>query len=331
MLLHLFALLTAASTAVLIFAGGLVTSTGSGLSVPDWPNSYGWMMFTFPIENWVGGIFYEHTHRLIASTVGFLILVLAFWLWRAEPRRWVRRLGFVALGAVITQGMLGGITVLWYLPDPISIAHASLAQIVFCLTTTIALATSPGWRAGYTRRGPAPNDATLQRVAKFSLAVVYLQIVVGATMRHTDAGLAIPDFPWMFGHLVPDHWDPKIAVHFAHRVGALCVVLMLLATTGHVLAHHRRRLELLRPSILLLVLVSVQVTLGALTILSRKEYVINSLHVVTGGCVLITTLVLTLRAHRARFADANATAGDEAGAPLTAGPGHPGAAAGARA
>jgi cytochrome c oxidase assembly protein subunit 15 len=202
---------------------------------------------------------------------------------------------------------------------------------VFCLTTTIALATSPGWRAGYTRRGPAPNDATLQRVAKFSLAVVYLQIVVGATMRHTDAGLAIPDFPWMFGHLVPDHWDPKIAVHFAHRVGALCVVLMLLATTGHVLAHHRRRLELLRPSILLLVLVSVQVTLGALTILSRKEYVINSLHVVTGGCVLITTLVLTLRAHRARFADAHATAGDEAGAPLTAGPGHPGAAAGARA
>ena len=147
MLLHLFALLTAAATAVLIFAGGLVTSTGSGLSVPDWPNSYGWFMFTFPIENWVGGIFYEHSHRLIASTVGFLILVLAFWLWRVEPRRWVRRLGFIALGAVITQGMLGGITVLWYLPDPISIAHASLAQIVFCLTITIAVATSPGWKS----------------------------------------------------------------------------------------------------------------------------------------------------------------------------------------
>src|SRR5687768_18516423 len=96
MLLHLFALLTAASTAVLIFAGGLVTSTGSGLSVPDWPNSYGWNMFTFPIENWVGGIFYEHSHRLIASTVGFLILVLAFWLWRAVPRRRGRRLRFYA-------------------------------------------------------------------------------------------------------------------------------------------------------------------------------------------------------------------------------------------
>jgi len=331
MLLFLFALLTAASTAVLIFAGGLVTSTGSGLSVPDWPNSYGWFMFTFPRENWVGGIFYEHSHRLIASTVGFLILVLAFWLWRVEPRRWVRRLGFIALGAVITQGVLGGITVLWYLPDPISIAHASLAEIVFCLTTTIALVTSPGWRSRYSRRGPAPDDRTLQRVALATLATVYLQIVVGATMRHTDAGLAIPDFPWMFGHLVPDHWDPKIAIHFAHRVGALCVTLMLLATTGHVFARHRNRLELRRPSILLLALVTLQITLGALTVLSRKEYILNSLHVVTGASILATTLILTLRAHRARFGDALGPAGRVADTRLTAGPDHSGAAAGARA
>jgi cytochrome c oxidase assembly protein subunit 15 len=330
MLLHLFALLTAASTAILIFAGGLVTSTGSGLSVPDWPNSYGWFMFTFPIENWVGGIFYEHSHRLIASTVGFLILVLAFWLWRVETRQWVRRLGFIALGAVITQGMLGGITVLWYLPDPISIAHASLAQIVFCLTTTIALVTSPGWRERYARRGPVPDDRRLQRVTRMALGVIYLQIVVGATMRHTDAGLAIPDFPWMFGGVVPDHWDPKIAVHFAHRVGALLVTIMLLVTASQVFARHRPRLELLRPSILLLGLLTAQITLGALTVLSRKEYVINSLHVVTGACVLVTTLVLTLRAHRARFGDALVASG-AADTRLTAGPDPSGAAAGARA
>ena len=141
-MLPLFAALVAASTAVLIFAGGLVTSTGSGLSVPDWPNTYGWFMFAFPMSKMVGGIFYEHTHRLIASTVGFLIVVLAVWLGRAEPRPWVRRLGYLALGAVILQGILGGITVLWYLPDAISIAHASLAQILFCLTVTIALVTS---------------------------------------------------------------------------------------------------------------------------------------------------------------------------------------------
>ncbi len=309
MLLFLFALLTAASTAVLIFAGGLVTSTGSGLSVPDWPTSYGWSMFTFPVENWVGGIFYEHSHRLIASTVGFFILVLAFWLWRVEPRRWLRQLGALALAAVITQGILGGITVLWYLPDAVSIAHASLAQLVFCMTATIALATSPGWRRRYDEHGPAPNDPLLQRVALVTLGIIYAQIIVGATMRHTDAGLAIPDFPWAFGHLIPPHWDPKIAIHFAHRVGALIVSVMILATTGHVFAHQRRRLELMRPSILLLGLLALQVTLGALTVLSGKHYIINSLHVVTGALVFITTLVLTLRAHRARFADARPGAG----------------------
>src|SRR4051812_25853756 len=230
-MLPLFAALVAASTAALIFAGGLVTSTGSGLSVPDWPNTYGWFMWASPVSKMVGGIFYEHLHRLIASTVGFLIVVLAIWLYRAEPRRWVRRLGFIALGAVITQGVLGGITVLWYLPDAISIAHASLAEIVFCLTTTIALVTSPGWRNAYAgrRSSGAIEDRVLQRVASVTLAVVYVQIVVGATMRHTGAGLAIPDFPWMFGHFIPDHWDSKIAIHFAHRVGALCVTIMLLA------------------------------------------------------------------------------------------------------
>ena len=299
---HRFAALVAASTAVLIFAGGLVTSTESGLSVPDWPTTYGYSMFTFPLSKMVGGIKYEHTHRLIASTVGFLIVILAVWLWRAEPRRWVRRLGYIALAAVITQGVLGGITVLYYLPDPISIAHASLAQIVFSLTTTIAIVTSPGWMGAYSTRGAPPNDRLLQRIAIVTAAAVYVQIIIGATMRHTGAGLAIPDFPLAFGHLIPPNWDEKIAIHFAHRVGALIATVCVLATTGHVIYHHRDRTELVRPSILLLALVATQVTLGALTVLTRKDVLINSLHVVTGGCVLATTVVLALRAHRARFA-----------------------------
>ena len=307
-MLPLFAALVAASTAVLIFAGGLVTSTGSGLSVPDWPNTYGWFMWTFPLSKMVGGIFYEHLHRLVASTVGFLIVVLAVWLWRAEPRGWVRRLGYVALGAVITQGVLGGITVLWYLPDAISIAHASLAQIVFCLTTTIALATSRGWTAGYSNVGRAGldvgpcDDRILSRIAIVTTAAIYVQIVIGATMRHTGAGLAIPDFPLAFGHLVPPQWDAKIAIHFAHRVGAATVAALVLATAGHVFSHHRRRAELRRPAVLLLVLLVLQITLGALTVLSQKQFIINSLHVVNGALVLVTSLVLTLRAHRARFA-----------------------------
>src|SRR5687768_981503 len=210
-MLRLYTAIVALSTAILIFAGGLVTSTGSGLSVPDWPNTYGWFMFTFPLEKMVGGIRYEHSHRLIASMVGFLILVLAVWLWRAEPRRWVRRLGYLALAAVITQGILGGITVLWYLPDPVSIAHASLAQIVFCLTVTIALLVSHGWTD---ERQPPAHDPLLQKLTVVTTTWIYVQILIGATMRHTDAGLAIPDFPLAFGHLIPPNWDAKIAVHF---------------------------------------------------------------------------------------------------------------------
>ena len=306
-MLPIFAALVAASTAVLIFAGGLVTSTESGLSVPDWPNTYGWFMWTFPLSKMVGGIFYEHLHRLVASTVGFLIVVLAIWLWRTEPRPWVRRLGYLALAAVITQGILGGITVLWYLPDAISIAHASLAQIVFCLTTTIALVTSRGWVNRYADpRGPRGttderDDHMLRWIAIVTTGTVYVQIVIGATMRHTGAGLAIPDFPLSFGHLVPTHWDPKIAIHFAHRAGAAAVTLLIAATSGHVFYHHRGRRELVRPAVLLLVLVVLQITLGALTVLSQKQFVINSLHVVNGALVLVTSLVLTLRAHRSRF------------------------------
>ncbi len=319
MLLHLFALLVAASTALLIFAGGLVTSTGSGLSVPDWPTTYGWFMLTFPLEKMVGGIFYEHSHRLIASGVGALIVVLAAWLWKAEPRAWVRRLGYVALAAVITQGILGGITVLWFLPDAVSIAHAGLAQLVFCLTVSMALFTSPGWKRAYAHRNGARrsvlDDAVLRGVAAVTTAAIYIQIIVGATMRHTGAGLAIPDFPWAFGRLIPPVWNGAVAIHFAHRVGALAVTALVIATVGHVLYHHRSRGELIRPSLLLSLLVAVQITLGALTVLTGKHYVINSLHVVTGAMVLGTSLVLTLRTYRPRLSDAGSASRNPAYVP----------------
>jgi heme a synthase len=301
-MLSFFAAFVAASTAVLILAGGLVTSTGSGLSVPDWPNTYGWFMWTFPVDNMVGGILYEHSHRLIASTVGVLITILALWLWRAEPRRWVRNLGFVALGAVIVQGILGGITVLWFLPDPVSIAHASLAEVVFCLTVTIALVTSSGWKGGYLQRAASmTDDRVLQKLGIVTTAIVFLQIVIGATMRHTGAGLAIPDFPLAFGRFIPPHWTTAVAIHFAHRVGALVVGILLVATAGHVFYHHPHRRELRRPAGLLLVLLVLQVTLGAFNVWTALHFIINSLHVVTGASVLVTSLVLTLRAHRSRF------------------------------
>ena len=292
---HRFAVFLAACTLLLIAAGGMVTSTGSGLSVPDWPTSYGWNMFTFPVSKWVGGIRYEHTHRLIASTVGFLTIVLAVWTWRVEPRAWVRRLAFAALAVVIVQGLLGGITVLFFLPPAVSIGHAGLAQIFFCLTVTMALVTSAGWR--YTV--DPVDDPTLRRVALTTTTLVYTQIIAGATMRHNGAGLAIPDFPLAFGRLVPHVWNMGVAIHFAHRVGAVVVTLAIVALAGHVLYHHGRRRELTRPALLLVMLVAMQVTLGAFVIWSGRDAVINTAHVVNGALVLATSLLLTLRTFRA--------------------------------
>ncbi len=297
-MLHKFAKFVAGCTVLLILAGSLVTSTDSGLSVPDWPTTYGWNMFTFPPSKWVGGILYEHGHRLIASSVGFLTIVLAVSLWMSEPRRWMKWLGVSALGSVIAQGVLGGLTVMFFLPAPISTAHAGLAEIFFCITVAIALFTSRGWIDGYGRH--IGDDTTVRRIATTTTVLVYCQILIGATMRHTGAGLAIPDFPLMFGHLWPTHWDSKIAVHFAHRVGALLVALAVLTTALSVFTRTHSR-DLRRPAALLVGLVLVQITLGALTVLSRRDVWINSVHVVCGALVLTTSLVLTLRTWRAKF------------------------------
>jgi cytochrome c oxidase assembly protein subunit 15 len=294
---HRYATFLAFCTLLLIAAGGMVTSTGSGLSVPDWPTTYGWSMFTFPMSKWVGGIRYEHTHRLIASTVGFLTIVLAFWTWRVEPRRWVRGLAFGALGVVILQGLLGGLTVLFLLPPAVSTAHAGLAQIFFCLTVTIAVVTSTPWRLA---ESPV-DDTALRRLATGTTAAIYVQILLGATMRHTNSGLAIPDFPLAFGHLLPPVWNAHIAIHFAHRAVAGVVTLLILAIAGHVWAHHRCRLALIRISRVLLGLVLVQVALGAFVVLSGKQPIINTAHVVNGALVLAASLVLTLRSWRIAF------------------------------
>src|SRR5438067_7685267 len=162
MTLNRFSKLLVGCTVVLILAGSLVTSHDAGLSVPDWPTSYGWNMFTFPPSMWVANIFYEHGHRLIASSVGMLTIVLAIWLWTTERRRWLRWFGVAALGAIVAQGILGGLTVLFLLPAAISTAHAGLAEIFFCITVAIALFTAPGWKSGYSG---TIDDPTLRRLA----------------------------------------------------------------------------------------------------------------------------------------------------------------------
>ena len=322
--LHLYARFLCAATILLITAGGMVTSTGSGLAVPDWPNTYGQFMFAFPLSKMVGGIGYEHGHRMIASVVGMLTIGLAVWLWRVEPRRWMRRLGLVALAAVILQGLLGGITVLYFLPTPVSVSHAGLAEIFFCLTVCLALFTSVGWResGAADTHLPVVHDQTLHRRGETEEArhqtllalatglpvLVFVQILIGATMRHTGAGLAIPDFPLAFGRLVPPVWSFAIGVHFLHRLGAVVTTLVILATFGHLLAHHRSRRDLVGPGGLLVLLVLIQVGLGGWTVLSGRAPVINTAHVATGAMVLGTALVIGLRTNRHRFSDAGRVA-----------------------
>lgn len=297
--LHRYAKLLVCATLVLVAAGGMVTSTSSGLSVPDWPTTYGYNMFSFPLSGMVGGIFYEHGHRLIASTVGVLTVGLVVFLWRVDPRRWMRRLGLIALAAVILQGVLGGLTVLYFLPAPISIAHAGLAQFFFCLTIAIALFTSRGWREA---ARPAVSHGRLRRRLALLTSAIYAQILLGATMRHLGAGLAIPDFPLAMGHLVPPIWTRAIAIHFAHRVGALIVTALVLLNAAYIWRAHGDRTDLVRPSWLLILAVALQVTLGALVVLSGKQPVINTVHVATGAIVLGTSVVMTLRSYRGRFA-----------------------------
>jgi heme a synthase len=279
--LHRFAVLTAAATLVLIVAGGLVTSTESGLSVPDWPLSYGRLM-----PPMVGGVFYEHGHRMVATTVGLLTVVLALWLARSERRRWVRRLGLLAVAAVVLQGVLGGLTVIFLLPTAVSVAHACLAQTFFCLVVAIAVVTSPRWdREPASARGPAA------RLAAVAAGAVFVQLVVGAVMRHTKAGLAIPDFPLALGRVVPRIDSFPVAIAFTHRAWALIVAGAVFAAA---VAAYRTGLR--RSALFLGLLVPVQVALGALTVLSRKSVPITTAHVATGALLLGTSLALSLSA-----------------------------------
>jgi cytochrome c oxidase assembly protein subunit 15 len=289
--LHRFAVLTAVATLLLIVAGGLVTSTESGLSVPDWPTTYGQNPFTFPISKWVGGIRFEHTHRLIASTVGFLTVVLAIWLARREPRPWVRRLGYAALAAVLAQGILGGLTVKFLLPTAVSVAHGCLAQAFFCLTLALAVVTSPSWR-----RGRAADAGAVGGVAAVTVGMIFLQLLMGAVMRHTKAGLVIPDFPLAFGKLVPPITSFAVGIHFAHRVGAGLVALSAIVVWA--LARRSERVDLKSRAAILVALVVLQIGLGAATVLSRKDVIVTTGHVAVGALVLGAALILALQSRR---------------------------------
>ena len=326
--LHRFALLTTLATLGLIGLGGLVTSHGAGMAVPDWPTSYGYNMFALPFQFWKGGAFFEHTHRLLASGIGLLTTVLAVWLWRKEARRWLRWLGVAAFFGVVLQGVLGGLRVVLF-KDEIGIFHAALAQLFFVLVSVIALFTSKWWQEENAECRMQNAESALRRLFLFTTILIFLQLLLGATMRHQHAGLAIPDFPLAHGKLWPDTGAAAVAsynaqrmelggensitaaqiwLQMAHRGMAALILGAVAACAWRVRSWSSRfsvsgggdnlKVGLQRLSMAWLALVLVQAGLGAWTIWSNKAADVATAHVLVGAISLVTGALLTIMTFR---------------------------------
>jgi cytochrome c oxidase assembly protein subunit 15 len=280
---HRFVTLLACGTLLLIVAGALVTSNDAGLSVPDWPTTFGSL---YRIPPMVGGVKFEHGHRMVAELIGFLTIILAAWTWRAERRSWMRKLGLIALGTVIAQGVLGGITVLYYLPPAVSTAHATLGQTFFCLVVLMAMVTGREWMETPPVVVVERHRPRLRTLAALAAASVYLQLILGAAFRHSGIKL------------------------LPHLVSAVAVTVLVLWTTTRILAEHSAVPQLRRRARALLILLLVQLGLGFGAYLTRVEWgsqaaqpmlsmvVVTVAHVAVGALVLATSVVLAVQVYR---------------------------------
>ena len=301
-----FAVLNAVVTFLLIGLGGLVTSHEAGMSVPDWPTSLHRNMFLLPMSEWTGGIFYEHTHRLLASGVGLFTTVLAIWLWLKDPRKWMHWLGIAAFLGVVAQGILGGLRVVWHL-DYLGIPHAAVAQTFFVLTCAIALFTSRWWQNSETEKQISVPRGLRSHVLYVTI-LIFVQLLIAATMRHQHAGLAIPDFPTAYGKIWPATSPEDIARYNANRVeingeNAITAFQVELQMVHRLVAYliflgviaaaflAKKKLGggdgLAKFAWFWLGLLTLQIGLGAWTIWSNKGAGVTTLHVIVGASALL--------------------------------------------
>jgi cytochrome c oxidase assembly protein subunit 15 len=281
--LHRFSVATAISVFGLIVVGAIVTSTGSGLAVPDWPTTFGYNMFLFPFSKMAGGILYEHSHRLIGALVGFMTIILAVWLWVKPVKAYrnmplLRWLGLFALLAVIVQGVLGGLRVT-LLKHDLAIVHAALAQAFFALTICIALFTSRSWLDdNHTNRSKIDirySIFDIRILTVFSTILIYLQLVFGAIYRHTGTSLKI------------------------HIFLAFLIFLSIFFLFVRVILNLSVKTTLLRPALILIGLLLLQIFLGLSSLISNVAFMITTTaHVVTGALLLATSLVLSLKSYQ---------------------------------
>jgi len=279
---HRLAVITACATFPLLFIGGLVTSKGAGLAVPDWPTTFGYNMFLYPWAKMVGNIFYEHSHRLVASGVGLLTIGLALTFWFSERRQWLRWLGMAALGLVIAQGVIGGLRVV-LLEHTLAIVHAALAQAFFALTVSLVIFTSAEWRQE-PEDNPLTDGGRLYRLCLVTTGLLYVQAVFGAVLRHTGERLD------------------------AHLLFAIMIALHVILILLRVMRSHGDQPVLTRPAWFLGILLLLQLLLGVASYLGKftsvwqlpagMEVFLTTIHLVTGALMLVTSLLLTLRTFR---------------------------------
>ncbi len=278
---HRVAVTLALATFPLLFIGGLVTGKGAGLAVPDWPTTFGYNMFLYHWSKMVGNIFYEHSHRLVASAVGLLTVFLAAIFWLREQRAWLRWLGTGALGLVVVQGVIGGLRVV-LLEDSLAIVHGATAQAFFALTVCLAVFTSREWSAPVD--APVNDGGRLRRLCAATAGLIYAQIVFGAVVRHTGE---------------------RIDAHLGLAALVALHVILVLIRVGR---YHADVTRLTRPAVILLGLLILQVILGALSYFAKfaaalrfsmdAVVLLTTSHLAVGALMLATSTVLTLRAYR---------------------------------
>jgi cytochrome c oxidase assembly protein subunit 15 len=278
--LHRYAIFVAICTFFLILAGALVTGNDAGLSVPDWPTSFG----SFRMPRMVGGVKFEHGHRIIAGTVGILTIILALALWIKDSRRWVKWVGGAAVLAVLAQAVLGGITVLFHLPVAISTSHATLAQVFFCIAASLAFFTQADWRWDELKHKDA-STPSLQHLTVATTGAILVQLVLGGAYRHSGMGV------------VP------------HVVGACVVTLLVAWVVMRIVMKFSQERALLRPALALMGLLVTQLLLGAASYLMKTAakgapqplptvVSLTTAHVAVGALALVTSLYLTYQTHR---------------------------------
>jgi cytochrome c oxidase assembly protein subunit 15 len=254
----------------------------------------------------VGGVKFEHGHRMLAELVGLLTIALAVWVWRSDSRRWMKWLGAVALGTVIAQGVLGGLTVLFFLPWWISSAHATLAQSFFCIVVSTALFTSRGWLETEPARVFDRGSPSLRMLTSLCVAAILAQLILGAAFRHSGMKL------------------------LPHLISAAVVTALLIWTSSRVLTNHAMPNAVRRPASFLLGLLLIQLCLGLASYLTRVQWGADAAqpqlamiastvsHVIVGALLLATSVVLAIETRRHLAPASNAASDESLGKAVTA-------------